>query len=212
LPPVTCAIISARSRCGRRLRQTSRHLRTADPGWYKFRAEGDYRQERQARRPADDQLEKFERCGIGPMRVLSGPQGEYLLELCQPLHVRVIAPEPGGPFELRNTRVERRVLVMGRAEQAQRVCGSPYRRSRMVSAIRDLPMPGSPERRTNEPPPPFACSQRRRSRSISSPRPTSVVVLARSALNRLSAALGPSTCHAGTVSPKPLSATVPTSR
>jgi hypothetical protein len=119
LPPVTCAIISARSRCGRRLRQTSRHLRTADPGWYKFRAEGDYRQERQARRPADDQLEKFERCGIGPMRVLSGPQGEYLLELCQPLHVRVIAPEPGGPFELRNTRVERRVLVMGRAEQAQ---------------------------------------------------------------------------------------------
>jgi hypothetical protein len=32
----------------------------------------------------------------------------------------------------------------------------------MVSAIRDLPMPGSPESRTTEPSPPFGYSQRRR--------------------------------------------------
>ena len=82
----------------------------------------------------------------------------------------------------------------------------------MVSASRDLPMPGSAEISTTQPSPPFACSQRRSSRSISSPRPTSGVVLARSASNRLSAALAPSACHAGTASAKPLSSTVPRSR
>jgi phage terminase Nu1 subunit (DNA packaging protein) len=58
----------------------------------------------------------------------------------------------------------------------------------------------------------LACSQRRRSRSISSPRPTSGVVEARSASKRLSAALAPSTCDASTFSVKPLSAGVPRSR
>ena len=82
----------------------------------------------------------------------------------------------------------------------------------MVSAIRDLPMPGSPEISTTEPSPPFARSQRRSSRSISSTRLTSGVVLARSASNRLSAALAPSACHAWMASAKPLSATIPRSR
>src|SRR5215831_18756915 len=46
-------------------------------------------------------------------------QGEHRLQSGQPLLVRVGAPKPGGPFELRDARVERRVLVMGRAEQTQ---------------------------------------------------------------------------------------------
>ena len=48
-----------------------RHLWTADPGWHELRAEGDDRQERQARRPLDDQVEQLERGGIG--RVLMAP-------------------------------------------------------------------------------------------------------------------------------------------
>ena len=50
------------------------------------------------------------------------------------------------------------------------------------------------------------------SRSISSSRPTSGVVAARKASNRLSAVLTLSTCHAGTLSAKPLTATAPRSR
>jgi hypothetical protein len=42
--------------------------------------------------------------------------------------------------------------------------------------MRDLPMPGSPEIKTTCPSPPLACSHRRRSRSISSSRPTSGVM------------------------------------
>src|SRR5215471_2688551 len=155
--------------------QTGHHLGTADPGWHELRAECDDRQDRQARRPLDDQLKKFERAGIGPMRILDHQQhrltrrqpldlryqrlqclllallrgeverrkavvdwnrqqtrqqgyglaevirrqGEYRLQSGQPLLVRVVAPEPGRPFELRDARVERRVLVMGRAEQTQ---------------------------------------------------------------------------------------------
>ena len=48
-----------------------------------------------------------------------GRQGEPRLELGQPLLVRVVAPEPGRPVKLCDARVERRVLVVGRAEQAQ---------------------------------------------------------------------------------------------
>ena len=61
----------------------------------------------------------------------------------------------------------------------------------MVWAMRDLPMPGSPEISTTQPSPAFACSQRRISRSISSSRPTSGVVAVRSASKRLSTALAP---------------------
>ena len=69
----------------------------------------------------------------------------------------------------------------------------------MVSAIRDLPIPGSPEISTTQPSPPFACSHRRMSRSISSSRPTSGVVVARNASNRLSAGPVPNTCYARTL-------------
>jgi hypothetical protein len=46
-----------------------RHLRAADPRRREFRPEGDDRQQRQAWRRLDDQVEQFERRGIGPMRV-----------------------------------------------------------------------------------------------------------------------------------------------
>src|SRR6516162_1841371 len=46
-------------------------------------------------------------------------QGEHRLQPGQPLLVRVFAPEPSRPFELCDAWVERRILVMGRAEQAQ---------------------------------------------------------------------------------------------
>ena len=68
----------------------------------------------------------------------------------------------------------------------------------MVSAIRDLPIPGSPEISTTQPSPRFACSHRRRSRSTSSSRPTSGVVGVRSASKRLSTALGRSAPYART--------------
>src|SRR5262249_39229070 len=49
------------------------------------------------------------------------------------------------------------------------------------------------------PSPRLACPHRRKSNSISSWRPISGVVIVRSASNRLSAVLAPSTCQAGTL-------------
>src|SRR4029079_18025495 len=43
--------------------------------------------------------------------------GEYRLQFAEPLLVRIVAPESGRPFELRDARVERRISVMRRAEQ-----------------------------------------------------------------------------------------------
>ena len=48
-----------------------------------------------------------------------GGQGEHRLELGQPLLVRVVAPEPGRSFHLRDDRIERAVLMVRRAEIAQ---------------------------------------------------------------------------------------------
>jgi hypothetical protein len=45
-----------------------------------------------------------------------GRLGEHRLQLVEPLVCRVLAPEPGRPFELGDRRVERLVLVMRRAE------------------------------------------------------------------------------------------------
>src|SRR5262249_45090010 len=59
----------------------------------------------------------------------------------------------------------------------------------------DLPMPGSPDISSTQPSSRLACSHRRVNRSISSSRPTSGVVVARSASNRLSVAPAPSTKH-----------------
>jgi len=67
------------------------------------------------------------------------------------------------------------------------VWGSALIRSTTVWAMRDLPIPGSPEISTTQPSPRFACLHRRMSRSISSSRPTSGVLVARNASNRLSA-------------------------
>ena len=79
--------------------------------------------------------------------------------------------------------------------------------------MRDLPRPGSPETSTTWPSPALARAQRRNSRSISSSRPTSGVSAdPRNASNRLSTALGRSTCHAGTGSAMPFSSTAPRSR
>ena len=60
-------------------------------------------------------------------------------------------------------------------------------------------MPGSPEMSTTQPSPSLASSHRRSNSSISSSRPTSGVVVARSASKRPSAAPSPSACHAAHV-------------
>ena len=77
--------------------------------------------------------------------------------------------------------------------------------------MRDLPIPGSPEISTTQPSPRFACSQRRRSRSTSSSRPTSGVVAVRSASNRLSTVLGRSAVQARTGPAMPLRSLAPRS-
>ena len=47
-----------------------------------------------------------------------GSPSEYRLKLTEPLFVGVVAPESGRAFKLSDTRIERAVLVMGRAEIA----------------------------------------------------------------------------------------------
>ena len=108
--------------------------------------------------------------------------------------------EARGPLELRNERVEGAVRVVRGAEIAKAECAArPASLTSRVSAMRDLPMPGSPESRTTRPSPVLACSQRRSSRSISSCRPTSGDISpARRASNRLTPAVSPRTCHAST--------------
>ena len=79
--------------------------------------------------------------------------------------------------------------------------------------MRDLPMPGSPEISTTSPSPALARAQRRNSRSISSPRPTSGVNTdPRNASNRLATTLARNTCEAGTRSARPLTSMAPRSR
>jgi integrase len=70
----------------------------------------------------------------------------------------------------------------------------------------------SPEISTTEPSLRFACSQRCRSRSISSSRPIKGVVAVRSASNRLSTSLARITCQAWTGDAKPLTSMLPRSR
>jgi hypothetical protein len=67
------------------------HVGTADPRRYEFRAVGHYRQKRQARRPLDDQVEKLERGGIDPMRVLN--HHKHRLTRCQSLDLRYQRPQ-----------------------------------------------------------------------------------------------------------------------
>ena len=80
-----------------------------------------------------------------------------------------------------------------------------------AAVSRDLPMPGSPEISTTRPSPLFACSQRRRSNSISSSRPTSGVSPERKASNRLTSPLSPNTRQARCGSAKPASCCGPRS-
>ena len=70
-----------------------------------------------------------------------GPLREHRLKLIEPLLIGIVALESRRPFELRDARVESTVLVMGRAEISEE-CGSLLNRSRIVSAMRDLPIAG----------------------------------------------------------------------
>ena len=58
---------------------------------------------------------------------------------------------------------------------ASAACGSPSRRSTRARAMRDLPMPGSPESSTTWPSPSQACCQRSSRSATSCSRPTSGV-------------------------------------
>ena len=79
--------------------------------------------------------------------------------------------------------------------------------------MRDLPMPGSPESSTTWPSAFFARSHRRSSNWSSSLSPPSGAGdEARNASNRLTTALGLSTCQADTVPKKPRASTAPRSR
>ena len=82
---------------------------------------------------------------------------------------------------------------------------------RLVSAIRDLPMPGSPEISTICPSPAFASSQSRINSPTSSSRPIRGVVAVRSASKRLSTVLVRSAAHARTGSAMPLTSLAPRS-
>src|SRR5262249_31263704 len=55
----------------------------------------------------------------GRVPEVAGRLAEQGLQLVQPLRDCVVAPESGRPFELGDSRMERAVLVVRRAEQAQ---------------------------------------------------------------------------------------------
>src|SRR5215471_8218108 len=67
-------------------------------------------------RPRESKAIRHHRHGL--IKV-SGPLREHRLKLIEPLLVSIVAPESGGPLQLRDDRVERTVLVMGRAEIAE---------------------------------------------------------------------------------------------
>ena len=88
--------------------------------------------------------------------------GQQRLELVQPGCGRVVAREAGRPLELVDNRIERAVLVIGRAVVAQaEYAARAWSCSCMPRSMRDLPIPGSPESSTTWPSPALARAQRR---------------------------------------------------
>src|SRR5262245_17729443 len=135
----------------------------------------------------------------------------HRLKLVQPSLGTILPPKPGRPFELCDDWMESAILMVGRAIIAHpRVwLGAQLLKNGLGNTrLADTRLARDENHRAL---PGFCCCQRRSSNSISASRPTSGVMLARNASNRLSAALAPSTCQAGTVSAKRLSAAVPRS-
>ena len=120
LPPVTCTIISARSRRGRRLRLISVTCGRPTQGGTNSGRKVTIARSGRLERPADDQLEKFERGGIGPMRVLDHQQ--HRLTRRQPLDLRHQRPQCLLLALLRG-EVERGIAVAGRNRQQIRQQG-----------------------------------------------------------------------------------------
>jgi len=129
----------------------------------------------------------------------------------------VVVPfKSGGVLQLADDGMKRGIPVIRRTEEAQsnvRFRGS----NRFFYRLGHARLPDARFTRQQHDPghrPSLACCQRRISRSSSSSRPISgvVVLAACSASKRLSIALGPTTCHACTGSAKPLSVAAPRSR
>src|SRR5262245_30575499 len=130
----------------------------------------------------------------------------HRLKLVQPSLGTILPAKPGRPFELCDDWMESAILMVGRAIIAHpRVWLGAHLLKNGLGNTRLA------DARLARDEPAFVCCQRRSSNSISASRPTSGVMVVRNASNRLSAALAPSTCQAGTVSAKRLSAAVPRS-
>jgi hypothetical protein len=122
----------------------------------------------------------------------------------------VFAREPGRERELLDDGVERAVEVMGRALVLNDVKLVAQRPLARAAAIRDLPIPASPQSSTSCPSPDAARFQRSSSRSSSWSRPTSALKCSpRVAPKRVSLACSPITRHTVTGAVKPASACRP---
>ena len=115
LPPVTCAIISARCRGGRRLRLSSRYLRAADPRRRELRAKCDDHEDAERGHPIDQQVEQLARGRVAPVRVLENHQ-HGVARAASPSTWAVSA---ASVFSLRfcGVRLERRITVADRDRQ-----------------------------------------------------------------------------------------------
>ena len=90
------------------------HLRRAGPGRLKFRAVSDQRQHRQLPHTLDQQIERFQRAGVGPVQILEQQQHRLLprqtFQLIDQRDQRLLPP-------LRRTEPKRRIAVLSGQRQ-----------------------------------------------------------------------------------------------